>query len=69
MTVNQLIDALTRLVVHRQIKGDSEIRFANQYSNWALNGVYTLNDKVFVAFCKHNGEKSGENKKVVNTEK
>ena len=41
MTVNQLIDALTRFVVHGQLKGDSEVRFSTPLKNYCINAVYT----------------------------
>lgn len=68
MTVNQLIDALTRMVAHRQIDGNSEVKFANNYSEWQINGLYCsqINDTVCLTYRKAENERgvyTSDNKK------
>lgn len=68
MTVVQLIDALTRLMVHGQIKGNSEVRFSNPKANYELNGIFCSleNGKVYLT-CIHQ-DKKGDNREGVYTE-
>lgn len=65
MTVNQLIDHLTRLVVHKYIKGDWEVKFANSYSEWQINGLFCsgVNNTVCLT-CRKAENDGGVNTKI-----
>ena len=60
MTVNQIIDNLTRMVVHKQVDGDAEVKFSTPHSEWQINSLFCSleNNKVYLAWRENRDNKA-----------
>lgn len=61
MTVNELMDMLSRMWTHRQINGDTEVRFSTANMNFAINSILASQETVYLCLRSVNTEEESVN--------